>query len=186
MGTHFTAVLVAGFLAGLAGGVTSHFLTPEKWSGPGRGPIRATRIELVDEAGKTKAFLGVDTEQDTALVFLDDHNRERAKFGVWLSSYSPKFVMRGEDGKERIQFHLSAVDDRPMILLGDHEHTRVHLGYHQNDTGTPDESWSLAFYDPHIEGIPLSEGGVFQDYKSKRMAGFFYFKGKDGGLHEPK
>ena len=74
-----------------------------------------------------------------------------------------------------------------MILLGDHERTRVYLGYHQNDTATPDESWSLAFYGPHTDGI--SEGGMFQDYKSKkskRMAGFFYFKGKDGSLHEPK
>jgi hypothetical protein len=140
----------------------------------------------VDEAGKTRAFIGTDNEQDTALVFLDDHDRERAKIGVWPGSYSPKLVMRGEDGKERILFHLSAVDDRPMILLGDHERTRVHLGYHQNDTATPDESWSLAFYDPHTDEIPLSEGGMFQDYKSKRMAGFFYFKGKDGSFHEPK
>jgi hypothetical protein len=192
MNMRFPAVLVVGFVAGLTGGVASHFLTPEKRSELRTGPIRATRIELVDEAGKTRAFLGTDNERDTALVFLDDHSLERAKFGVWPNVYSPKLVMRGEDGKERIRFHLSAVDDRPIIVLGDHERNRVELGYHQNDTATPDEAWSLVFYGPHTDdkppfyGNPLTESGIFQDYKSKQMGGFFYFRGKDGSLHEPK
>ena len=191
MNMRFPAVLVVGFVAGLTGGVASHYLTPEKRSELRPGPIRATRIELVDEAGKTRAFLGTDDEQDTALVFLDDHSRERAKFGVWPNVYSPKLVMRGEDGMERIRFHLTQVDDRPIIILGDHEHSRVELGYHQNDTLTPDEAWSLVFYGPHgddkpVYGNPLIESGISQDYKTKQMGGFFYFRGKDGSLHEPK
>jgi len=186
MTMHLPVVLVAGFLAGISGGVTSHFITPERQSDLRQGPIRATRIELVDEAGKTKAFIGDDKEQDTALVFLDDHYRERMKIGVWPNSYSPKLVMRGNDGKERVRFHLSVVDDRPIIVLGDHEHSRLALGYHQNDTLTPDEAWSLAFYGPHGDGDPLSENGIFQDYHSKKMAGFFYFRGKDGSLHHAR
>ena len=186
MNKRLPAVVVVGFLAGLMGGVASHFLTPEKRSDLRQGAIRATRIELVDETGNTRAFIGTDSEQDTALVFLDDHNRERAKFGLWPNVYSPKLVIRGEDGKERIRFHLSSVDDRPIIILGDHEGTRVDLGYHQNDTATPDEAWNLAFYGPHSDGNPLTESGIFQDYKSKQMGGFFYFRGKDGSLHEPK
>ncbi len=117
MSMRLPGVLVACFVAGLMGGVVSHFFTHEKRSELRPGPIRATRIELVDEAGKTRAFLGTDNERDTALVFLDDHSQERAKFGVWANVYSPKLVMRGEDGKERIRFHLTAVDDRPIIII---------------------------------------------------------------------
>jgi len=185
MNVRIPTLLAASFLAGLAGGLASHFLTPEKRLDLRQGSIRATRFELVDEAGSTRAFIGTDNEHDTALVFLDDRGRERAKIGLWPSSFTPKLVMRGEDGKDRIRFHLSAVDERAMILLGDHERTRVHLGYHQNDTGTQDESWSLAFYDPHDE-IALSEGGLYQDYRTKKVTGFFYFKRKDGGFHEFK
>jgi hypothetical protein len=190
MNMRLPGVLVACFVAGLMGGLVPHFFTPEKRSELHPGLIRATRIELVDEAGKIRAFLGADIERDTALVFLDDHSQERAKFGVWANVYFPKFVMRGEDGKERIRFHLSAVDDRPIMVLGDHERNRIELGYHQNDTVTTDEAWSLVFYAPHSDkpfyGNPLSETGIFQDYKSKQMGAFFYFRGKDGSLHEPK
>jgi len=177
-------VLVVGFLAGSAGGITSHLLTTSR-SGDLR-ELRATRIELVDGKGKTTAFIGTDSEHDTALVFLDDHNRERMKIGVWPSSYTPTLVMAGDDGQERIAFHLSVVDDRPMILLRDHERTRVHLGYYQNDTGTPDENWGLAFFGPHDDSVPLLESGIFQDYKSKKLGGFLYFLEKDGRLHELK
>ena len=185
MNMRFPVVLVIGFVAGLIGGVASHFSLPERQSNLRPGTIRATRIELVDKAGRIRAFIGTDSQEDTALVFLDDQNRERAEIGVWPNTYSPKLVMTGEDGKDRIRFHLSAVDDRPIIMLGDHERNRVELGYHQNDTATPDEAWSLVFYGPLSDDL-LSEGGIFQDFNSKQLGGFFYFRGKDGGLHEPR
>lgn len=179
----FPAVIVIGFVAGLGGGISAHLLLSEKRGDP--RDLRATRIELVDGRGNTRAFIGTDGEHDTALVFLDNHNRERMKIGVWPGSYSPKLVMSGDDGHERIVFHLSVVDDRPMIFLRDSERTRVHLGYHQNDTATPDENWGLAFFGPH-EDAPLFESGVFRDYRSRKMGGFFYFFGKDGRLRESK
>jgi len=57
MNMRFPAVLVVGFVAGLTGGVASHYLTPEKRSELRPGPIRGTRFELVDEAGKTRAII---------------------------------------------------------------------------------------------------------------------------------
>jgi hypothetical protein len=188
MNVRLLAVLIVGFVAGLAGGITSQFVNPEKWGNMRPGPIRATRIELVDEAGKVRAFIGTDNERDTALVFLDDQNRERAKFGVWPNVYSPKLVMSGEDGKDRIRFHLTAVDERPIIILGDHERGRVSLGYHENDTATPDESWTLAFYPPHnpSNDQALTETGISQDYKSKQTFGFLYLFRKDRRLYEGK
>lgn len=188
MNMRLPGVLVACFVAGLMGGVVSHFFTHEKRSELRPGPIRATRIELVDEAGKTRAFLGTDKDQDTALVFLDDHSQERGKFGIRPYSYSPTLLMRGEDGRERVRFGLTAVDDRPIIILGDHERYRVLLDYHQNDTATPDEAWTLAFYGPHDPNNDqaLIESGITQDYKTKRVGGFTYFVGKDGSFHDLK
>src|ERR1700679_4217627 len=70
MNIRFPAVLVFGFVAGLTGGVASHFLTPEKRSDLRPGPLRARRIELVDEAGKTRAFLGTDMNRTLHSSFL--------------------------------------------------------------------------------------------------------------------
>ena len=107
--------------------------------------------------------------------------RERAKFGVWPSSYTPKMVMTGEDGKERVSFHLSHVDDRPMILLQDHQTTRVHLGFFQNDAPSPkDEDWGIRFYDPHGYENSLAAMGMRRDWNDDKMHGFVFAQGKDG------
>ena len=184
MNVRSLVVYVTAFVAGLAGGWTSRLLPIKHYA-----PIQATRIELVDESGRTRAFIGTDSERDTAVVFLDDQKRERAIFGVWDSSYSPKMVMKGGDGKERVVFHLSNVDDRPMILLGDHERTRVRLGFFPNDApSAKDEDWGLTFYKPHdffhnrLAGI-----GMHRDWNDDKMFGSVYVEGKDGQIwYEPK
>ena len=82
----------SAFLAALAGGLVSHLRTNETASAKPDGTLRATRIELVDQSGKTRAFIGTDSDRETALVFVDDQQRERAAFGLW--SYSPRLVMK--------------------------------------------------------------------------------------------
>jgi hypothetical protein len=107
---------------------------------------------LVDSAGNTKALIGTDGEQDTALVFLDGQNRERAKFGLQHSVSTPTRVMNGEDGKERVVFHLSVDDEIPMILLSDQDGIRVHLGYEPPDFPDPKwDDWGISFQLPHSE-----------------------------------
>jgi len=123
-------------------------------------------------------------------VFLDDKNRERAKFGVW-PGYTPKLVMTGGDGKDRVIFHLSRVDDGPIILLRDHESTRVDLGFHANDAPSPmDEDWSVRFYGPFSpDALPytLAATGISRDWNDNKMQGFVLAKGKEGQMFlEPK
>jgi hypothetical protein len=185
MNVGFPVVIVTAAFAGLTGGLTSRFLTTEKLFG--YGPIRATRIELVDDSGRTVVFIGTDKQKDTALVFLDDKNRERAKFGVWPGSYTPKFVMTGEDGSDRVAFYLSRVDDRPTILLRDHESTRIHLGFAANDAPSPmDEDWGIRFYGPHSADV-LTAIGIRRDWNDNKMQGFVFAKGKaDQTIYEPK
>ena len=143
------------------------------------GPLRTTRLELVDGSGQVRAFLGTDKEQDTALVFLDDQKRERIVFGVWASSYTPKMLIEGRDGNDRVALYLSRVDDRPMILLGDHERTRVHGGFFENDApGPKDEDWGIRFYEPHNQGT-FATLGMRRDWNDDKMTGFVYVKGKD-------
>jgi hypothetical protein len=102
---NFLAFPVIAFLAGLAGGWTSRFLPSSQSSAPRFGVIQATRIELTDRVGRTRAFIGTDSERNTALVFLDDQARERAMFGVsGYKPYAPKLTMTGKDGRESLGF----------------------------------------------------------------------------------
>ena len=113
------------------------------------------------------------------MVFLDDSRHARAKFGVLSGSFKPKMVMTGADGKERVVFHLSKVDDRPAILLGDHERTRIHLGFYQNDVPSPkDEDWAIRFYDPQGYERSLAAVGMRRDWNDDKMHGFASVRGK--------
>ena len=179
-------VPTVAFLAGLAGGLTSRLLTSSSMN-LRLGTVQARRIELVDGAGRLTAFIGTDDQGDTAIVFLDGKMHERAKFGVWPGSSTPKLVMTGDDGKERVAFHLSRLDDRPMILLQDHERTRVHLGFFQNDApGPKDEDWGVRFYGPNGYDS-FAAMGMRRDWNDDKMHGFVFARGKDGkGWGEPK
>jgi len=189
MNMRFLVIPATAVLAGLAGGLAPRLLTAQKSSGDRYDTIRATRIELVDESGKVRAFIGMDRERDTALVFVDDQKRERAIFGVWYGSSSPKVVMRGGDGKDRIIFNLSArVDDRPTIFLRDHDSTRVSLGFDENDAPDPkDEDWAIRFSPPHSYQHELASIGINRDPHDDKMKGFVFVKGKDGqAWYQPK
>jgi len=182
MNMRFLMMLVTALLAGLAGGLSSRLLTPQKSSDDHYGILRANRIELVDDSGRTKAFIGTDKERDTALVFLDDQHRERAVFGVGIGSYGPTLVMRGGDGEDRVIFRLSPrVDDRPTIFLRDHDTTRVSLGFDENDAPSPkDDLWALRFSPPHSDGQHNWAGIGFNRDSGDKMEGFVFVKGKDG------
>ncbi len=89
-------------------------------------------------------------------------------------------VMTGEDGNERVVFHLNRVDDRPVILLNDHERTRMSLGFYANDSPDPlDEDWGLRFLPPHSDHF-LSGVGMHRVWNDNRLEGFVYAFGKDG------
>ena len=189
MNMRFFVIPVTALLAALAGGVVSHLLTNERLPELGNGTIRPTRIELVDEFGRIKAFIGTDRHGNTGLVFLDGQQRERAVFGVEYGSYQPTLVMRGGDGGDRVIFRLSPrVDDRPTILLRDHDSTRVQLGFDENDApGPKDEDWAIRFSPPHSSQHDLAAVGVQRDPHDDKMYGYVVAKNKDGQTwYEPK
>jgi hypothetical protein len=157
---------------------------------PGMGFRRALckpkrRKGFAERWRSAKAFIGTDSERDTALVFLDDRGRERAKFGLWYGAYIPTLVMKGGDGEDRVIFRLSprvGVKDRPMILLRDHEGTRVHLGFVENDAPDPkDEDWGTWFYPPHNAERSLAGVGIRRDYTDDKIKGYVFPTVKDGG-----
>lgn len=163
-------------LAGAAGGVATHILVHDQHP----DVIRARRIELIDGSGRVAAFLGIDSERDTALVFLDDQHKERAIFGVRVDK-EPEAAMIGRDGKDRVRIKLASHDERPMIRLGDHERTRVDLGFYQLDAPDPrDENWGLTFYDPHRLDQRLAGIGMGRDYTDDKMTGYAIVSEKDG------
>jgi hypothetical protein len=188
MNMRYPTMLVTALLAGLAGGLAPRLLTVPKPSGNRYGTIRATRIELVDESGRVRAFIGTDKGRDTALVFVDDQKRERAVFGLWYGSSIPTLVMRGGDGEDRVTFRLSPrVDERPVILLRDHERTRVHLGFYENDApGPQDEEWAIRFCAPYgFEGT-LAAVGVQRDPHRDEAYGYVGIRKDSQTWHELK
>jgi hypothetical protein len=186
MHTRTLATLIAAFFAGLAGGWVSRFVAP-RGADIRLTTVKAERFELVDSNGKVVAFLGSGEHQDTGLIFLDEKMRQRAKFGVWADSGTPQMIMSGDDGKERFSIQMSRLDDRPMIMLRDHERTRIRLGFEQNDVpGPKDENWALRFYRPDGSEEDLAGIGMYRDLDDK-MQGFTYARAKDGHKwSEPK
>jgi hypothetical protein len=75
------------FLAALAGGVVSRLLTNATASA--YGTIRATRFELVDEAGKATAFIGADSERDTHLYSWITRNMNEPYSVYWGMARMP-------------------------------------------------------------------------------------------------
>jgi hypothetical protein len=67
------AITALAFFAGLAGGLTSRLLTPDR-TALRVGTVRARRIEWINVTGKVSAFIGTDDQRDTAIV-LDEKMR---------------------------------------------------------------------------------------------------------------
>lgn len=99
-------------------------------------------------------------------------------------------VMTGWDGKDRVVFHLTRVDDRPIILLRDRESTRIDLGFHAGDAPSlTEENWGIRFYAPFSpDALPdsLAALGIGRGSDDK-VQGFVSAKGKQGQVFsEPK
>jgi hypothetical protein len=175
MKLEFWIVSTIAVLGGAASGIVTHLVVHDRQA----TVIRASRVELIDRSGKVAAFIGTDRQKDAALVFLDDQQKERAVFGVGPDG-GALLVMTGRDGKDRVRILLSSAnDDRPRIILGDHERTRLDLGFYPLDSPDPIvESWGLTFYDPHGFDQRLAGFGIHRDYVDKKMEGYAIVYGK--------
>lgn len=183
-----TLLIAAALLAGFIGGVLgTHVALTREQSRPGQA-VRARSFELVDEAGQTISFWGIDKSQNAVLAFgshwpkslagpggghlplpLDNPHNQRATIGVTGDS---AFVdLRAADGEPRMRLGLNG-DDKPILWMADEHHQpRMWLGIEQSDTpGPQDVDWGLMFYPEvlrigtrttEVAGQTYVQGGIF-------------------------
>lgn len=150
-------LVVAALLAGFVGGILGARVIR---SGAQRHPeqvVRARSFELVNEAGQTISYWGVDKTQYAVLAFGrggtlsghpglgrgDPHNQ---RIAIGLVNDSSFLKLRGADGELRATLMLS-IYGKPALVMDDETGPRVLLGLEQSDTpGPQDSDWSLAFY----------------------------------------
>jgi hypothetical protein len=152
------ASLLAGFLGGVAGSAT--FFAYER-SHP-RETVRARSFEVVDAAGRTISYWGVDNGQNAVIAFanrgepggvvlpgqpppnLRDPDKQLLAVGL-QGNDMPMIKMRGADGKTRVRMYLSEYS-KPLLLMEDETGPRVLLGVDGSDTPSPeDNNWTLMF-----------------------------------------
>lgn len=172
-------VTLTAFAAGMAGGLTSRYI-PFDNSQRHAGPLRTTRLELVDEGGRTLAFLGANSLHQTELAFLDVKHQERAQFGLW--SDTPILQLNGESGRELIAFDLRG--GKPTMIMRDEDRVRVRIGFVRGDVADPrpaDGEYSIVFYAPHTFSKALAAMGI-QPYgwDGRVPGGFANVLDKDG------
>jgi hypothetical protein len=159
-------LIVAALLAGFVGGLLGMFVVrAREQQQPGR-TVRAHSFELVDEAGRTISYWGVDRGQNVVLAFgsrpgtilaegaatpvhapfgLQNPQNQLASIGL-LANDSPSLTLRGADGKTRVRLYLNDWA-KPDLLMEDETGPRVGLGIEQSDTpGPQDNDWTLDFY----------------------------------------
>jgi hypothetical protein len=122
--------------------------------------IRATAVELVDNAGSRVAFLGTDERNNTTLAFFDRHGKRRAEVGL-KNREAPRIDINGPDGDSVLTLDLGE-RGKPRLMMSDHDFNgRVYLGVAEPDA--PDPKWN---YDTWVlrfrgnRGVPLATIGM--------------------------
>lgn len=154
-----TSLVVAALLAGFLGGVFGAVVIRTRQESQPQELVRARTFELIDEAGLTVSYWGIDKQQNAVLAFgshwpkrageshpvlrLDDPDSQRVAIGV--IDDLPFLHLKGADGKTRVRLYLSGYG-KPFLLMEDETGPRVLLGVQQSDTpGPKDNDWVLDF-----------------------------------------
>jgi hypothetical protein len=141
----FAFVALSG---GLTGGLISGALTRSA-SVQAQGPvvIRATAVELVNNAGNRVGLLGTDERHNTSLAFFDARGTKRAEIGL-VHGVSPRIDINGPDGDSLLSLDLGQ-KSKPRLMMSEHEFNgRVYLGVAEPDAPDPQwkyDSWVLRF-----------------------------------------
>ena len=135
-------------IAGLVGGVLAVRLFPPRVEAAEPNTVRATRFELVDKAGKVKAFLGYDGTE-SVIAFLNRDGKIRTKLGMSPDLGYQMLTFLGADGRSRVSI-TTDTDGKPALNMGDeNSESRVLLGFVPNDAPSPkDDAWGLVFRQP--------------------------------------
>jgi hypothetical protein len=150
-------VIVTALLAGFVGGILGTHVSRAREQPGVEQVVRARSFELVNQAGQTISYWGVDQGHNAVLAFgrpgalpghpglgLGDPDKERVAIGLIDDWAFLKF--RGADGRTRVRLLLTDYG-KPALLMEDESGPRVSLGIEQSDTPGPgDNDWTLAFY----------------------------------------
>ncbi len=148
------AALLAGFLGGMLGARVERArerVYPDQ-------VIRARSFELVDAAGRTISYWGIDKRRNSVLAFggqwdpvhyvertgdLTDPHNQGAAFGI--VGGSPTLKLTGADGAIRLNMGLSCFE-KPLLWMADETGKRLALGVEYSDTpSAEDNDWHLVF-----------------------------------------
>ena len=178
MRVNLIALLLAG-IVGFLGGVLSNFV---RMGGPlTQTTVRSQRFELVDSAGRTRAFWGVDAGGNRVIAFIGagssggnstsekcpervpftgQGRNEAAGFGL-RSDSSPFLNFSGSDGKSKMILYLGH-QSRPVLVMSDENNEgRVLLGSIPHDSPSPrDDDWGLIFREPNLASIGVRRDPV--------------------------
>ena len=137
--SQFGILVAVAVVSGFLGGGASYLLlrgTPAaaqtgtvqaQTPGAVQDEVKAKSFRLVDDAGKTRAWLNCFTDSPATLGFYDAAGKPRATLG-YNRNGEPCVVLADEDGMARTSWFVVAGETK--LIMGDAEgRTRVLMGY---------------------------------------------------------
>jgi hypothetical protein len=168
-----TNLVAAALIAGFIGGLLGARVTRAREQRQPEQVVRARSVELVNDAGQTISYWGVDKSENVVLAFggrasaggirsgLQDPRKQVTAIGVIDDSPFLMFRKPGGETRMRLMLNLFA---KPVLLMEDETGPRVGLGIEQSDTPGPgDNDWALSF-SPERARI-----GMFTERVGKRV-----------------
>ena len=124
MNKHYFAGLLSGFFGGLLGSFVMAHAGRATVSVPAQGAavqdvVSASRIHLVDTAGRTRAELAMSPDGGPALFFFDTRGRNRLVLGLYSPAESeyPFVVLNDSRQLAAGIFRLFGGQETPVVVL---------------------------------------------------------------------
>jgi hypothetical protein len=139
--------IIVAFVAGACGSLATRVFNLENISAAPAQPLRSTRFELIDSAGRTRAVMESGDGGGAKLRFFNDAMRTPLELG--LLGGQPYLRMNGSDGRMRVTLKL-IYGEKPVLLMGDStSEQRLSLGVVQGDSSDPKaDFWALLLGKP--------------------------------------
>jgi hypothetical protein len=148
--------------------------------------VKASRLELVDDAGRIRATLGFGgAGHQPLLTFFSESGKDMTSVG--LSDDLPVLRFRGTDGKTRAIFRLTA-SERPQLAMGDDRwEGRVMLGAIEGDYLPSQDraDWALKFSRPEVPHV-MAGIGLLHDSGSSYSGMITVLDGKGHSFRFPQ
>ncbi|HEV2356907.1 MAG TPA: hypothetical protein VGZ23_04750 [bacterium] len=114
------------------------------WTGAPRAQsqtavLSARRIAVVDQKGKDRISLALDSSNNPAIWLRDDAGKDRLFIGFGKLAARPLIELSDETGRVRVTMGLSPDRDTPqVVLLDENGRQRGFLGFSASGTATPE------------------------------------------------